>query len=111
MKGEILTLMGMGVLGAMLLVGCATHSTQPVVVTPTGQVVVPQKPPRPKQETMGPRPGLAYVWAPGYWTYHDTRWVWVPGEWQPPPRAGATWVAGHWDKVPGGWVWTAGHWE
>ena len=111
MKRQILKLLSMGMLGSVLLAGCVTHPGQAVVVTPTGRVVIPETPPPPKQEAMGPPPSVTYVWTPGYWTYHNDSWVWVPGEWQAPPAAGSTWVAGHWDKVAGGWVYTPGHWE
>jgi hypothetical protein len=110
MKREILKKLGIGFWGSVLLVGCATH-TRPVVVTPTGQVLVRETPPPPKHEEVGRAPSASYVWTPGYYTYGNSQWVWVPGEWKTPPRAGSTWVAGHWDHVEGGWVWTPGHWE
>jgi len=41
-------------------------------VTPTPTAVV---------ETIPPCPGVDYVWAPGYWTYHTNARVWVSGAW------------------------------
>jgi hypothetical protein len=66
-------------------------------------------PPPPRAEAPPPpRPG--YVWAPGYWGYHQNRYDWVPGHWVP-NRPGYHWVQDtwvqrgpHWHYVPGHWV-------
>ena len=110
MKGAALKLAALMLLGSAIITACST--SKPVVVTPTGQVLVTEQPPPAKQEFAGtPPPGESYVWAQGYWMHTDNRWVWVPGHWQARPTATATWVPGHWDKAVNGWVWTAGHWE
>jgi hypothetical protein len=71
----------------------------------------PSPPPPPRVEARPPQPLAAAVWAQGYWHYAGGRWVWVPGHWAVPPRAGATWRPSTWvpDGVqvrldPGGWV-------
>ncbi len=109
MKQDVWRLLTLAALSGTLLVACETQ--HPVVVTPTGRIVVPQAPPSTREETPGKPPAAADVWVPGYWTYSNSRWVWVPGQWQAPPRVGSTWVAGHWDHTSEGWVWTPGHWE
>src|SRR5438045_3858722 len=101
-----LTLFG---LGGLLLTGCPSH--HPVVVTPTGQVVVTEAPPPVRQEVVSTPPSAGYVWIQGYWTHTNNRWVWTPGRWQARPTTTATWVSGHWDRTVNGWVWTPGHWE
>ena len=100
-------------LGISLLVGCTSNRTarRPVVVTPTGQVFVPEAPPPPREDVKGSPPSTASVWTPGYYTYSNGHWVWLPGRWETPPPTGKTWVAGHWDKTERGWYWTPGHWE
>ncbi len=109
MKQDLRKILAMSVLGGALLTACETH--HPVVVTPTGRIVVPEAPPAPRREVAGVPPATSDIWVPGYWTYTNNRWVWVPGSWQNPPRVGATWIAGHWEHTSTGWVWTPGHWE
>jgi hypothetical protein len=101
----IAMIIGMGV-------GCASKSVhEPVVVTPTGQIVVSDPPPTPREEKTGAAPYAGWAWIPGYWSHHNARWFWVPGRWQAPPAKGSAWVAGHWDRTERGWVWTPGRWE
>ncbi len=112
MKRELLKFFGLALLGCGLISGCSTPTTHnPVVVSPTGQVYVPEEPPAPKSEAMGAAPAEGEVWAPGYWSYNNSQWVWIPGHWQYPPQSGHTWVTGHWDHTARGWVWFPGHWE
>jgi hypothetical protein len=108
MKRDWARLLAMTAVGGILITGCATH--QPVVVTPTGQVVVPEAPPPPKHEEVSTVPA-GQIWVPGYWSYVANRWVWIPGRYQAVPQAGAMWSPGHWDHTSRGWVWTPGHWE
>jgi YXWGXW repeat-containing protein len=109
MRGNALKLAALMILGSATIMGCST--SKPVVVTPTGQVVVTQEPPPPKQEVIGTAPGASYIWVQGYWMHTDGRWVWVPGHWQARPTVTAIWVPGHWDRTPNGWVWTPGRWQ
>ena len=96
----------------LLLGGCSAPPPHtPVVVSPTGEVYVPEAPPSPMSEVAGAPSSAMDVWVPGYWTYYNTQWVWLPGHWQVPPQSGHTWVAGHWDHTFRAWVWTPGHWE
>jgi len=109
MKRKAMRLLLLVGLGSFALTACET--SRPVVVTPTGQVVVTEPPPPPRKEVVGTPPGAQYVWVQGYWTHTDNRWVWIPGHWQVRPTATSTWVAGHWDRTPTGWLWSRGHWE
>ncbi len=120
MKREMLQLLLLVVLGSCLLTGCATRhaqgpaattsGAQPVVVTPSGTVVVPEPAPPSQPGVAGPPATAGYVWRSGYWTFVDWRWVWIPGEWQAPPPTGTAWVPGHWRHTPQGWTWTPGYW-
>lgn len=105
-------------MGSLLLSGCVySHHTAvvpaPTATTTTRTVVVREAPPAPRTEVIGVAPSEDHAWVPGYWTYSDNRWVWMPGHWERRPSTGATWVPGHWDKNADerGWVWTPGHWE
>jgi hypothetical protein len=109
MKREVFKLLAVIGLGGALIMGCSTQ--KPVVVTPTGQVVVTEAPPAPRREIVGTAPGASYVWVEGYWMHSDNRWVWVPGHWQIRPTATAVWVPGHWNRTINGWIWTPGQWQ
>lgn len=114
MNWRVYKYLGISILGASLLAGCESHRYtmhRPVVVSPTGQVYVPHAPPPPRHESAGAPMSADDIWTPGYWTYSNSRWVWIPGHWQTPPQSGTTWVAGHWDETSRGWYWTPGHWE
>ncbi len=104
--------LGLALISSALMAGCSTEPKHPVVVvSPTGEVYVPDTPPQPKRQLAGAPPNPGDVWAPGFWSYHDAQWVWMPGEWRYAPQSGRTWVSGHWDRSDRGWVWTSGHWE
>lgn len=95
--------------GTFLVAGCHTTSRQAVMVTPTGEVLAPTKPPPTRHEVLSTRPSASYAWMDGYWTYQNSRWNWIPGHWEAPISAGATWVPGHWNPSTRGWIWTPGH--
>lgn len=71
----------------------------------------PTAPPPARVEARPAQPIATAVWADGYWHYANNQWLWVPGHWAVPPRAGATWRASTWvpDGLqlrlnPGGWI-------
>jgi hypothetical protein len=110
MKGDALKIAVLMVLASSMISGCSSQK-QPVVVAPTGHVIVNEPPPPLKQELVGTPPGDSYVWVQGYWTRAEGRWVWVAGHWQTRPTATATWLPGHWDRSASGWIWTPGLWQ
>ncbi|HZZ94966.1 MAG TPA: YXWGXW repeat-containing protein [Usitatibacter sp.] len=76
--------------------------------TPPGLVVVQVEPPAPRVEDMPPtRDG--YVWAPGYWSWDGSNYVWVEGRYVP-ALAGYSYVAPRWEAVDGGWVLRSEQW-
>ena len=102
------------VAAAMLLAaGCAQrhegYTREAKAQPPSMVVTVP--PPEPQVEVPGNPPGSNYVWAPGFWEWHD-HWVWVSGTWVLAPRPQAVWVPGHWHRTASqGWVWIHGYWR
>ncbi len=84
-------------------------------VTPVHAQMV--APPPPRAEAMPPppgaRPGVYWVWQPGYWRWEPRRrqYVWFAGRYVHAPRARAAWVPGEWVLVRGRWVWHNGHWR
>jgi hypothetical protein len=58
-----------------------------------------------------PPPPVRWVWVGGHHRWDGARYVWVPGYYAHPPRAGAFWVPGHWAHRGGGYVWVEGHWR
>jgi hypothetical protein len=59
-----------------------------------------------------PRPSGRHIWVAEEWTWRNGAYVYVPGYWSLPPRAGGYWVKGHWYKRPNapGYKWIPGHW-
>ena len=55
-----------------------------------------------------PEPG--YMWSPGYWSWDDGAYYWVPGAWVEPPEVGFLWTPGYWGWQGGGYFWHAGYW-
>jgi len=74
-------------------------------------VVIRARPPQAVLERRAPAPGRGYVWTPGYQRWSGSRYVWVPGRWQQPPRLGARWVPYRWERRGPGWVMRDGHWR
>jgi len=68
-------------------------------------------PPPPRYGVMGYAPGPGYVWTEGYWDLRGSRWVWAPGQWQRPPRRGATWVPHSWQNDHGHYRMRRGYWR
>ncbi len=55
-----------------------------------------------------PEPGL--MWTPGYWSYGDDGYYWVPGAWVPVPYEGALWTPPYWGWSGGIYVFHPGYW-
>jgi hypothetical protein len=55
-----------------------------------------------------PQPNL--MWTPGYWSYADGGYFWVPGAWVPAPYAGALWTPPYWGWNNGQFVFYDGYW-
>jgi len=71
--------------------------------------VVQSPPPAPLYEAVpAARPG--YVWAPGYYTFEDGRYMWHGGAFVQ-ARPGYAWHAAHWEqRGDGSWYLQAGTW-
>jgi hypothetical protein len=82
-----------------------------VTSVPAPEVTVRQAPPAPRVATPPPPPAPGYAWVPGYWTWSNNAWIWVPGKWERPPERTATWVPGQWRDLGDRWVWRQGPWE
>lgn len=82
----------------------------PVAVAPAAPdlVIVQTEPPAPRVESM-PEARDGYVWAPGYWSWDGSNYVWVGGRYVP-ALAGYAYVAPHWEAVNGGWVLRSEQW-
>ncbi len=51
------------------------------------------------------------IWQPGYWSYGQGGYFWVPGTWVYPPRTGLYWTPGYWGSDGGGYRWNPGYWS
>jgi len=93
----------------------AQTAPQVVVAAPTpatGTIIVTQAPPAQQQEVVQARPSSAHAWVPGYWTWRNSRYEWMGGHWEIPPRTNATWVAPRWERLDdGSYRFYEGYWE
>jgi hypothetical protein len=60
------------------------------------------------EQPICPQPGL--MWTPGYWSYGEDGYFWVPGAWMPAPYVGALWTPGYWGWSGGRYIFNAGYW-
>lgn len=75
------------------------------------RVYIRVAPPAPITEVRVVAPSPRHVWIPGFHRWDGRVYVWVPGRWELPPRAGVVWVGGHWRHTRRGWFWVEGHWR
>jgi hypothetical protein len=68
-------------------------------------------PPPPVVETYGAAPGAGFVWVNGYYNWGGSRYAWVPGRWQRPPRRNAHWESARWENHGGRYRFRQGHWR
>jgi hypothetical protein len=66
-------------------------------------------PPLPVYE-QPPLPAPGYIFTPGYWSYGDDGYFWVPGTWVEPPQPGLLWTPGYWGWNGGHYLFNAGYW-
>jgi YXWGXW repeat-containing protein len=69
------------------------------------------RPPEPRHERRGPRPGHDFVWVSGFWHWDGGRWDWVPGRWERPAAPSAYWIAPKYIHSEGGYIYEPGHWS
>jgi hypothetical protein len=50
------------------------------------------------------------LWTPGYWSYANDDYYWVPGVWVAPPSVGLLWTPGYWGFAGGFYGFHAGYW-
>ena len=76
------------------------------------EVFVRISPPPPlNAQIVGVAPGPRHVWIPGYQSWNGRAYVWVPGRWIVPPRAGVVWIPPRWVPRRGGYVFVPGYWR
>jgi hypothetical protein len=78
---------------------------------PVNTVIVTQAPPALQSEVVLEQPSPQHKWIPGFWTYRDSRYLWVSGHWEIPPRPDATWIAPRWVPENGGYRYYEGYWN
>ncbi|WP_224241762.1 hypothetical protein [Hyalangium gracile] len=74
------------------------------------EVTAAQAPPPVQTEAMPPAPSTNVTWAPGYWYWSGSDWVWIEGSWVEPPRPGLVFVSPRWHFRGGSWVFVGGGW-
>jgi hypothetical protein len=72
----------------------------------------PTAPPEAPVEVPPPLDDLQHkTWRPGYWSYDNGQFTWVPGEVIAKPAFTAVWVFDHWEKREYGWAFVPGYWQ
>ena len=80
-------------------------------VSSGGVVIQAEEPPPPLPiYDQPPIPEPGYLWTPGYWSYNNEDYYWVPGTWVEPPRPGVLWTPGYWGFAGGVYVFNRGYW-
>lgn len=108
---RVLAFMLLGVVA--LAAGCYSDEYAYTALPVRGQVSIGVPPPAPLAEVVPPAPYGGLVWTAGYWDWQPVpgRYVWVPGHWTVPPRAGVVWVPPSWHSNGyGGYYQVPGHW-
>lgn len=92
-------------LQSMVLAACCAASTSFAQIN----LNISLAPPAPQYEAV---PALApgYTWAPGYWTWHGERYIWIRGR-TIAQRTGYRWDADRWENRDGRYFRQAGRWE
>jgi hypothetical protein len=57
------------------------------------------------------QPGADYVWVPGRYDWHGSRYEWVKGNWSRPPHAHAVWEAPRYEKRGEKHIYHPGRWR
>src|SRR5271155_3531500 len=57
-----------------------------------------------------PIPAPGYLWTPGYWSWNNEDYYWVPGTWVEPPQPGLLWTPGYWAFNDGVYGFRQGYW-
>lgn len=57
-----------------------------------------------------PCPAPNLIWTPGYWSWGDDGYYWVPGAWVEAPAEGLLWTPGYWGYDNGNYIWNDGYW-
>jgi hypothetical protein len=60
-------------------------------------------PPPPSSEESAPHGRVGFIWAPGYYSYADSKYVWNKGHWVV-EREGYRYVAPRWAQEEGRWI-------
>jgi len=87
----------------LLLAGCGQ-------AIPTAFYVSAAPPPPRVEEPIGAGKE-GQIWIAGYWNFDRTEYIWVPGHWEAPPRAGKKWRAPYWAQHGNRWRFHEGKWQ
>lgn len=98
------------VLVLMLLAFSPSALAQSVLVQLPVGFRVEIAPPRLRVEVPPPAPAPSQVWVPGYWSFANGNYVWVPGAYVAAPQTGARWTPARWVNRDGAWFFEPGRW-
>jgi hypothetical protein len=76
----------------------------------SGAVVSSVAPPPLPDDEQPALPQDGSLWTPGYWSWRDQGYSWVPGVWVRPPRVGVLWTPAYWGFAGTVFVFHPGYW-
>ncbi|MGH8114788.1 MAG: YXWGXW repeat-containing protein [Rhodanobacteraceae bacterium] len=89
--------------------GAAVSVTPPASAAQVGLSITVGSPPPPMRRERIPPPRPGYVWAPGYWNWSGSNYIWVVGTWQR-ARPGYVYARPHWVHRGNRWVYHPSRW-
>ena len=69
------------------------------------------RPPAPRHERRGLRPGPDHTWIGGFWNSDGRNWGWIPGRWERRAAPEAYWIPARYIRSRRGYIYEPGHWS
>ncbi len=112
-----------GLVALLLWAACSSTGTRSPEPVPARQLFAREQPLAPRAITATPPPpphidpprppdpGGNALWRAGHYQFRNGRYLWIPGAWVVPPRAGLEWVPGFYKQTREGGLYINGHWR
>src|SRR5579863_2319468 len=98
------------VLGAGVMPALSLPSFAQTCACATAAIRAEAPPPPLPVYDQPPLPAPGYIWTPGYWSWNNDEYYWVPGTWVEPPQPDLLWTPGYWAFVDGIYLFNRGYW-
>jgi hypothetical protein len=95
--------------GLAALPAWSNSTSHAVILSPSREVVIVETAPPPLRTEIVPAPRVGYVWAPGYWNWDGSRYVWVDGRYLE-SQPGVVYVAPRYEPSNGRYAYYGERW-